>query len=63
MNTCFEEKHISAHSRANQINRCNCIVVWKIISLQAENLIPSGAPEYLMKEIKKVQLIFGFLVL
>ena len=59
----FEEKHISAHSRAKLINRCITVSSFgKSFHITGWKIGYLAAPEYLMKEIKKVHQFLVFSV-
>jgi methionine aminotransferase len=59
----FEEKHISAHSRAKLINRCITVSSFgKSFHITGWKIGYLVAPEYLMKEIKKVHQFLVFSV-
>jgi methionine aminotransferase len=59
----FEEKHISAHSRTNLIDRCITVSSFgKSFHITGWKIGYLVAPEYLMKEIKKVHQFMVFSV-
>ncbi|MDG2431784.1 methionine aminotransferase [Flavobacterium sp.] len=59
----FEEKHISAHSRKNLIDRCITVASFgKSFHITGWKIGYLVAPEYLMKEIKKVHQFLVFSV-
>lgn len=59
----FEENHISAHSRPNLINRCITVSSFgKSFHITGWKIGYLVAPEYLMKEIKKVHQFLVFSV-